>query len=350
MNLIFQTLVLNLLGQFNGERTVSAVFHLLRGKRSGQTIQDVGIFNLHDYFGILPKLNRKQFDEQIERLSEQHYITILPENRYIICELGQTFLNQPMKLSFDGWHYRGNEHIFFARLSLIVQTLSYHTIGNMKFAPIQQNDQIQQWVKNFLVRHQYQNGELQPKLLDEIISSLEKIELDDREKTIVVNRLSGVNQSGFTWQQLSNHENISEMDVQLLYISCLQTWINEITFNETNYPLLTEIAAQVRIELTLTDSANTTAKLFKKGYSIDEISAMRNLKSSTIEDHIVELAMNERKFPYDRFLSKEDIEKVLQAIEDYQTKKLKVLHEVVPNLSYFQLRLVLARGDNDTWN
>ncbi len=120
--MIFQTLVLNLLHLFNEERTVSAVFHLLRGKRSGQTIQDVGIFRLHEYFGILPKLNRKQFDEQIDQLIEQQYITILPENRYFITESGLTSLKQPIKISFDGWHYRGNEHIFFARLSLIVQT------------------------------------------------------------------------------------------------------------------------------------------------------------------------------------------------------------------------------------
>ncbi len=51
-----------------------------------------------------------------------------------------------------------------------------------------------------------------------------------------------------------------------------------------------------------------------------------------------------------QFLNEEDIQTVLRAIEDYQTKKLKVLHEVVPHLSYFQLRLVLARGDSNSWN
>ncbi|KGR79578.1 helix-turn-helix domain-containing protein [Ureibacillus manganicus] len=348
--MIFQTLVLNLLATFNGERTVSAVYHLLRGKRSGQTIQDVGIFGLHSYFGILPKLQRRQFDEQINNLSNQHYISILPENRYRITETGYSFLKQSMKLSFDGWHYRGNEHIFFARLSLIVQTLSYLSDGNMKFIPIQQNDDIQLWVKSYLKTQQYQNGHLQQKLLNEIVASLEKVKNEEREKSIVIKRLSGVNQPGFTWQQISIHEKLTEMDVQLLYISCIHHWLNEITFSEENYPLLSKIAERVRIEMTLTESANQTAQLFKKGYSIDEISMIRNLKTSTIEDHIVELAMNDRKFPIVKFLTEEETNSVLRTIDDYQTKKLKVLHEVLPNLSYFQLRLVLARGDSNSWN
>ncbi len=124
------------------------------------------------------------------------------------------------------------------------------------------------------------------------------LNIDEREKLIVTKRLSGVNMPGFTWQQISIHENLTEMDVQLLYIASLHSWLNEIIFNEEKYPLLFKIAEQVRIEIPLTDSAYQTAQLFKKGYSIDEISAIRKLKTSTIEDHFVELAMNDRKFPY----------------------------------------------------
>ncbi len=343
--MIFQTLVLKLLQEFNGERTVSAVYHLLRGKRSGQTIQDVGIFRLHDFFGLLPKLNRKIFDDQINLLKDHQYINILPDNRYKLTVSGLSRLKNTVKLSFDGWHYRGNEHIFFARLSLIVQTLSHQRKGDMKFIPIQQNEVVQHWVKNFLKSNQFDNGQFQETLLEEIVSSLEQLTNDDREKTIVVKRLGGMKQPGFTWQQISLHENLTEMDVQLLYIACLHSWIDEITSIEGKYPLLSKIAHQVRIELPLTDSANQTAQLFKKGYSIDEISIIRKLKTSTIEDHIVELAMNDRNFPYQNFLNEKDVQNVLNAIENYQTKQLKILREVVPNLSYFQLRLVLARGD-----
>ena len=94
----------------------------------------------------------------------------------------------------------------------------------------------------------------------------------------------------------------------------------------------------------LTDSANTTAKLYKKGYSIEQICLMRKLKTSTIEDHLVELAMNDSDFSIEPFVSTEEQQQIFEAIEAYETKKLRTLHEILPHISYFQLRLALAKG------
>ena len=49
------------------------------------------------------------------------------------------------------------------------------------------------------------------------------------------------------------------------YISCLHNWLNEITKNEQNYPLLNAIDEHVRITTPLTDSAYQTANYLKKG-------------------------------------------------------------------------------------
>jgi len=105
------------------------------------------------------------------------------------------------------------------------------------------------------------------------------------------------------------------------------------------------MAENIRIHNPLSGSAFQSAELFNNGHSIEQISKIRRLKMSTIEDHIVELAMNEPQFKVEQFVSNEDIKRVLTAVEDYNTRKLKVLHEIVPHLSYFQLRLVLARGE-----
>jgi len=43
--LLIQQILLKIFHIFQNERTVSAAFHLLKGKRSGQTIQDVGFLN-----------------------------------------------------------------------------------------------------------------------------------------------------------------------------------------------------------------------------------------------------------------------------------------------------------------
>ncbi|MEO4053196.1 helix-turn-helix domain-containing protein [Solibacillus sp. CAU 1738] len=338
--MILQQILLRIFAQLNNERTISAAFHLLRGKRSGQTIQDVGIFKLHEYFSLLPKLSREKFDKEVNMLLQYNYLTIDDNGYYSMTASGLKKSEIGVECSFYSWDYRGNEHIFFARLSLIVQALSYQASRKKQFIPIQRNEEIQHFAKQFLIAEHYQSGHLQNKLFQEIIESLEKLAITNKQKELLVNRLTGMNIPGLTWQQLAFNEKMSEMDVQLNYISALHNWLREIP----NYPYLAKIAENIRVKIPLTGSAFQTAQLFKQGYTIDQIVVRRGLKQSTIEDHLVELAMNERLFPIYDFISIDDQKKVLAAIEDYNTKKLKVLHEIVPHLTYFQIRLVLAKG------
>lgn len=342
--MLFQYLVLNILKILENERTISSPYHLLKGKRSGQTIQDVGIFHLHPYFGIFPKLSRNTYDEVIQKLVEQQYI-FLTENSFRLTDKGNAEWRQYDPLPLNGWQYRGNEHLFFSRLSLVVQSLSHAKEKVMTFSPIQKDEDIQRWVKGFLMRHDYKSGLLSHNLYDEMLQSLGSAKVHEQAKEIVVKRLTGYKIHGFTWEQLSKELEIEELDVQLLFVACLHQWLNEILSNPHSYPYLYQMTNQVRSEIPLTGSAYYTALLFKKGYSVEQISQIRKLKRSTIEDHLVELAINDPTFPIEQFIQSEDIQKVLYAVEDYQTKKLKVLREVLPNLSYFQLRLALVRGE-----
>ncbi|RUL55063.1 helix-turn-helix domain-containing protein [Lysinibacillus antri] len=342
--MIFRQILLQIFHKFKQERTISAPFHLLRGKRSGQTIQDVGIFQLHMYFGILPKLSRKTYDEEISKLIEEQYMTVSDEGYYILTAKAKE-MNQTVDLPFNGWQYRGNEHLFFARLSLVIQSLSHKAYNQMSFLPIQKDPQVQEWVRKFLISHHYQERDLQQQLYEEIIVSLEQAPIEQHAKVIVMKRLTGYKIAGYTWQQLSIYENKSEMDIQFIYIACLHAWLNGITDKESQFPLLAAIAEQVRVAMPLSGSAYQTAQLFQQGYSIEQISQYRKLKRSTIEDHIVEIAMNNPRFDIRSFITEEEIHQVVNAVDDYNTRKLKILHEVMPNLSYFQIRLVLARGE-----
>lgn len=341
----FQYLVLEILKRIQNERSITSAFYLLRGKRSGQTIQDVGIFRLHSFFGILPKLHREVYDDAIQTLAEKQYI-IVEKDSFHLTEKGEHSLKETEILPFDGWHYQGNEHIFFSRLSLIVQSLSYSKENIKSFSPIQKDERIQNWVRHFLIHHQYHSGLLQQRICDEIIQSLSQISIQEQAKEIVSKRLTGLQVPGFTWQQLSMELQMAEMDIQLLYIACLHSWLNEISMNADSYPYLYQMMENVRMDVPLSGSAYHTALLYRQGYSIEQISRIRKLKQNTIEDHIVELAMNDPAFPIEQFVKPEDIQEVKTKVLDYQTRKLKVLKEVLPHLSYFQIRLVLSKGED----
>ncbi|WP_182916973.1 helix-turn-helix domain-containing protein [Bacillus sp. PK3_68] len=77
--------------------------------------------------------------------------------------------------------------------------------------------------------------------------------------------------------------------------------------------------------------------------SIEEISTHRRLKQSTVEDHVVELAFNYPGFSIRPFVDKATEEQVLKAAAVLSNKRIKPIKERLPDVSYFQIRLVLAK-------
>ncbi len=339
--MIFQQILLQILTILHKERTVSAAYHLLRGKRSGQTVQDVGMFKLHAYFGVLPKLQRQNFDDAIESFKAQGLIDVNEQGFYEL--IGEGHVHSSPYL--NGWNYRGNEHLFFSRLALVVETIS-HSKANVKhFAPTQKNIEVQQYVLAFLREQPFRTEQFRQQFYDEVVESISQEYITEVQREILVARLSGNGVSGFTWQQLAAQFELAELDIQLLYISVLHGMLDAI--HKKELPILQLLSKEIQVTIPLTDSANQTAQLFKKGYNLEQISTMRRLKTSTIEDHIIELVMNDPKMPSDEFIAVSAIQEIIEASAAYQTKKLRVLKEVMPQFSYFQIRLALAKGESE---
>ncbi len=339
--MIFHQILYQILVILNNERTVSSAYHLLKGKRSGQTIQDVGIFKLHTYFGLLPKLKRSVFDDAITELQKQGVLHIENNGFY------QVNLDVPVEKNayyYNGWRYRGNEHLFFSRLALLVETVSYVKNGVRYFAPTEKNADTQQFIRAFLKANtSFQTESFRQQLHDELHLCIGHESLSELQRELIVSRLSGVNIAGLTWKQLAQLNKLNHMDVYFIYISALHLFLNRIYTEDV--PILQKLATNIEVTTPLTESTKQTALYIQKGYSIEQIANVRRLKVSTIEDHIVEMAMNIPSFSIEPFLSTTDLQAILLAAEAYQTKKLRVLKEVLPNYSYFQLRLALAKGE-----
>ena len=338
--MIFHQILYQILEILNNERTVSSAYHLLKGKRSGQTIQDVGIFKLHKYFGLLPKLKRSVFDEAIIELKNKGVIHIEENGFYrmnfdIPLEIHDYFYN--------GWRYRGNEHIFFSRLSLLVETLSHVKNRVRYFAPTEKNIDTQHFIRAFLKTNAFNTESFRNQLHDELHLCLSHESFTDLQRELIVNRLTGVNIAGVTWKQLAQKNNLEQMDVYLIYISALHLLLNRIFAEDV--PILQKLAINIEVTTPLTESTKQTAIYVQQGYSIEQIASVRQLKTSTIEDHIVEMAMNIPSFSIEPFLTTADLQTILSTSEAYQTKKLRVLKEIMPHYSYFQLRLALAKGE-----
>lgn len=76
----FDIMVLDCLCKINGERSGSAVFHLFKGKRSSQTIQDAGLFQTAKYFGMAAKCSRSDISASLDKLEKHSYLAPMSES------------------------------------------------------------------------------------------------------------------------------------------------------------------------------------------------------------------------------------------------------------------------------
>lgn len=333
--MFFKKQLLHILQKYNGERTIYSAFHLLKGKKSGQTIQDVGLFDLQPYFHLLPKLTKEMYTEQIKALELSGEIRIDEEQRVFVIEK-----NTQQPDYFNGWHFRGREHVFFARLQLIVQTISNEIQGDKRFLPIVRDESVQYFARHYLVHIQYQQERTQREFVEQFHQAIEKLETVDVVKTIIVYRLTGYQAIGLTWTQFAEQLQLEELDVQLYFVHGLHRLIELIETGE--YPILKTLLHQIRVETVLTESTQKTAILLNQGYSLEQIAQRRRLKMSTIEDHIAELAMTDPNFEVEKFVPKALNIEIQRVLETMDVKKLKPIKEIIPHASYFQIRLILA--------
>ncbi|MDI2589144.1 helix-turn-helix domain-containing protein [Psychrobacillus sp. NEAU-3TGS] len=338
----FQQLLLLIIHKFQGERSSTAPYYLLKGKKSGQTIQDVTYFQLHSYFSLYPKLAKETYEEAIKNLHAEGLI-VMNESRVAITEKGLHQIVSIRRPFYSGWILRGKEFIFWGRVELIVQTLSQFQGNEKKFVPVQKSNEIHHFVKVFLQERDFQSSSFGAHFKKQLFHLLENPLLLEIHRNLFVYRLSGYKNSGLTWEQLASHHHMTVLDVKFLFIECLHILLNDIT--EEKYPDLHALTKGIYVQTPLTDSAFKTSKLFEKGYTIEEIARMRFLKENTIEDHVIEIVSADPTFPLQAFISKEQVQKVLHIAQERQTKKLKIIREELPDLSYFQIRLALTKGE-----
>ena len=336
-------IILKIVEKMDGQRSLNASLHILRGKRSGQTLQDVEYFSVKPYFSILPKLSESTFKESMNFLLMEQLV--VEENGLAyVTQIGKETLRTSRSVFFDGWHYRGREELFFLRLLLLVQTLSQVRASRNSFLPITNDRAIQQFVKN-IIRGQYGSHESNAiSFGEELKTAIRKSQLTELQAKVLSHRLTGVDASGWTWEQIEVATNESRSSLQLEFLEAIHRLLR-VTENSNmihELPILHKLAEGIRIETPLTESTVLTKKLFDQGRTIDEISVVRQLKVSTIEDHISEMATNDDNFPISRFVSPEDQIVVRQEVLTKGVKRLRLLKQQFPHLSYFQLRLILS--------
>lgn len=346
-SVIFKGIILTSCAKINGERTIQSIYHLLTGKRSIQTVLDAHLYGLDHLYGIHRQLSLQSFNKIVADLMRNHYIRTSHEDKvYLLTDRGKKWLathKKKLKLSsFQGFTYNRMDSIFYARLILFIQVLVNQRMQHTAYIPVVDQPSITNWVKK-TYKYLYPNLDRSVhelyRELHQILSTLSNLEAD-----LFVNRLTGYKQVGLSIQQLAQLYQMSGEDIQLVLMRIIHQMISIIYTSPSDYQMMSLMLRDLTKINLLTNSANETYKLFKKGYNLQQIATIRQLKMNTIQDHIVEIALYDQTIPIDQFVSDQAKTEIIQAIHQVNSTKLKTIKQHVgEKISYFQIRLVLTR-------
>ncbi|MDQ0244279.1 uncharacterized protein YpbB [Bacillus fengqiuensis] len=343
------TMILYGLEAFKGERTAYAVYHLLMGKKSAQTIQDGKLYRLSSFFQSFPYLKKDSFSRYVKQLKDQKYIKEKEEekDKWTVTEEGRTYLQEqlqrfPLSPYIDGWRYMNISGLFFIRLTLLVQTLSHLVYNESYFLPVSQDLKVQSWMKHFLKRQHASRNELAKQLFLELHACLDGCL--SMEADVFLLQFSGFQRAGLTKKQIGDGYGIDEHRVHYIQLSVLHYCLQKIMETPSSYPLLNSLIPEADSPVPLTVSTMKTWGLLKQGKTVDEVMAIRRLKRSTIEDHLVELALFVPAFSIGEYVPEQLQRQIVSAIETLKTNKLKEIKENLgEDATYFQVRIVMAK-------
>ncbi|TDL34705.1 hypothetical protein E2R51_03015 [Jeotgalibacillus sp. S-D1] len=338
---------------FNGDRSRSAIYHLLTGKKTSQTIQDAHLYGVSNLFQTLPALSRFDFDSSCQKLMDDKLIFIIENNRYKVTSEGENQLEAYYEKHFfplhvQGWNYQDRAMVFWKRLSLLVQTLSNIYHNERYFYPVQRDPEIQYWVRGIFLTWGDRRNKKIKSLHSELMQLCQCSGFPDRPD-FFIHRLSGYRLIGMTTDQLAKHFKMDAAEAHFRFLNIVHFSINHIQENPVSYPLLNSVIEGIAQEkVILTSSTEKTKEYVSRGFSLSDIAAARKLKESTIEDHIIELALMTPSFAIDRYVNESLQEMIWSQALNLNHKRLREIKIHVPEASYFQIRLVLVtRGRGD---
>ncbi|WDH77060.1 helix-turn-helix domain-containing protein [Exiguobacterium marinum] len=318
--------------RLNGERSERSLFHVLNGKRSATTLQDAFFYELESIFGQFPQATYS-YESMLKGFEKRGW---LDRKQFKLTKAGEMISSpEAVERLFNrlGGERRDYNATTWKRLSLFVQTFMSKEHART-FYPVQADRPAEQWVKQLLQLDRDWKA-LMRTFHQEIEQALDHV--GDPYATAVVYRFTGAFETGLTYEQIASLLDVDAETARLYFLAgwneLLKVLPEDAKIRGFTYGLSTD---------RMTYSARESYDLFLKGYIFDQVQARRRLRTSTIEDHVVEMAMYLAVFPLEQFVPMQDIV-AIEKLRDPVSWALKPVFEEMSNVSYFQIRLVFAR-------
>ncbi|SLM86866.1 hypothetical protein FM121_12265 [Vagococcus fluvialis bH819] len=266
---------------------ISTLYHLLKGKKTASILSYGYFYNVLDYFYLFPKLKEDSYLEMIAQLKEENYLVDTEEGAVQISKKGIKIINE--EVLFPNLEYLNQLHYYkwdikvWQRLIFTTQVLSEKSYKERNYLPIENSLYRQQQLKRWL---NMQSENIIPKFYEEWLLLTEYLSI--QQQTYIFKQLVGHEHIGETLQQIAEEHDVDIIFAYLEFKNAVHQLIFLIEQKHEKFPVFFDII-QIEKGLVKEESSLITKEIFIKNKSIKEISMIRNLKESTIVDHLIEI-------------------------------------------------------------
>lgn len=341
--MLFQYVTLTSFEKIKDERSSSNIYYLLKGRRSIQSIQDAYLFQLHHYYGIYQSLQKDDFDTYVKQLIKRGFLKQKVESIIVTNKAKRWLEKQQLEREafFKGNVYNHFQLTFYRRLLLMIQVLTNYKMNNRSYIPIVDNKRVEQWVKYQFMKIKPSSDHYLKKLYVELTQVLSDV--SNRQASLFVDRLTTYRHFGLTFTQLAEKYGLTVYDVYLHIMSVVHKVIYISKANTKQFPHLYTFFADRLTKGALSKSSQRTYFMLKSGLTAEQVAKKRYLSINTIYDHIIEIALQSTHFPYEKYVTEEQILDVFSIVKRLNTYRLKAIKQhVSEEMTYFQIRLILT--------
>ncbi|TDQ41562.1 helix-turn-helix domain-containing protein [Aureibacillus halotolerans] len=334
-----QALLLHTLDAFQGKRSVNAAFHLLRGKRSSQTIQDAGFFSMAPLYGCgATSLSKDEFMKAVRDLWSQGDIVSSKKGHADVTASGRSKAQEiaPLPDGLNGIRFHASTQLFWRRLYHLIHSLH---VEEEKQHYLLTEKHLLDWVTTFTKSSSFSSWTT--KAFEELDTILSKN--DPLQAEVFVQRLSRPGRTGRTLRQLGVDFGMDSVWAEVYWRSTVHTILHNVLSQPNQFEAMAAVLPkEARSPLTIT--AQKTYQLARQAIPIERIASIRRLRGSTIEDHLVEIASHIEDFAWTEYITQEDASVIQTVLAHSKHLTLKQLKQELPErISYFHIRLCMAR-------
>lgn len=340
-------LILSMVGRINGDRSLSGIIHLLRGRQSIQTIQDSMLFHAGNLYHVYDTVPKERFITLAEDCLKKGWIAPKGEasDKYILTVSGHTAFKQmagiytfPSSLKYT--EFVKSETDFWLGLQLMIQALSEEVHHVRSYLPITRKPSVTHAVRQLFLQPAQRTEQLGRLVFHEL--SLLLTELPESAADLLVCQLSGFGTAGLTTEQSGQLFNQDLFFCKTMEKAAIRQIMQRTAVQPGRFPSLASLFSANKSRLS--QSSRITYELLMDGKGFSDIAGIRHLSNGTIEDHIVEITLNVPGFDVTPYLAPALEKKILEAAGGIGSRQLKPIRSALGDQAdYFQIRLALAK-------